>query len=600
MVAGGVLFTLVFFAAGVFVVNLLWFKPFFINHFFERVFIEYALENPELLTSTRVLKPLGLDFYHDDLADRSEEQALKQLEMTEASYAMLMSYDDDDLSEEQLLSKRVLAAFLEPQLALAEFYQHNYEIDQFFGFQNYWPSFMASQHFIENRAHAEDYIARLKKVSGAMQQLMDGMVARAEKGITPPTFVVDKVIGNVREFLEPSAQKNILYTSFVEKLEKAGIEDDELKFRVAAAIEGSVYETYRKLEQFLLEFRSRTNSDAGVWKFPNGEKFYDLVLWQQTTTRLSAAAIHERGLQEVARIQKEMLSILEGQGFDVGEGFASAMESFLEREDQYYPDTPEGREQILKRYRQIIDEVESQLDDWFDRRHQAEVEVKRIPEFREKSSAGAYYEGPSLDGTKPGTFYANLHDMKATPRYTMRTLAYHEAVPGHHLQVSIASELEGVPTFRRIVPFTAFAEGWALYAERLAFEMGLHQDPLDNLGRLQAELFRAVRLVVDTGIHRFKWTREEAIEYMKANTASADSDVVAEIERYIVLPGQACAYKVGMDFILDQRAKAQRELGDAFDIREFHNAVLENGDVPLSILGEQIDRYIARKKRGAA
>ncbi|MEO0811860.1 MAG: DUF885 domain-containing protein, partial [Myxococcota bacterium] len=335
-------------------------------------------------------------------------------------------------------------------------------------------------------------------------------------------------------------------------------------------------------------------TDDGVWKFPDGEKFYDLCLWQQTTTRTSADAIHKRGLEEVDRIQGEMLKILEEQGYEIEDGFAAAMEQLSADEKHYFEDSDAGREAILERYRALIEEIEGKLEPWFRRRHKATVEVKRVPEFREKTAPGAYYNGPSLDGEEPGRFYANLYDMKATPRWGMRTLAYHEAVPGHHLQVSVNAELEGVPTFRRILPFTAFSEGWALYAERLAWEMGLESDPLDNLGRLQAELFRAVRLVVDTGIHRFKWSREKSIEYMVANLGNAPSDAEAEIERYIVNPGQATAYKVGMDFILGLRDKAKSKLGDAFDIRDFHDAVLENGSVPLSILEAQIDAYIAR------
>lgn len=594
---GGILGVLVV-VVGVFVVNLIWFKPFFINHFFERVFLRFAIESPEILTSTRILKPIGLRFYHDDLADQSDEATLAQLMRLKENYETLQSYDDEGLSGQKLLSKRILNAFLEPQIALIEFRLHNYPINQLFGYQNTWPSFMVDQHWIENVDDAESYIARLDKVSIAFDQLMDGVELRASKGITPPTFVIDKVLLNVRSFIEAEPAKNTLYTSFVQKLDDADVQGntrDDLLTRVEAAIEDSVYGAYRKLDAFLVALRPRTTTDDGVWKLPDGDRYYDLVLWQNTTTRKSADEIHQHGLSEVDRIQQEMLTILEGEGYDTGEGFTSAMAALTADTSHYFADTTEGRAEILERYREIIREIDGKLEPWFDRKHQAEVEVKRVPEFREETAPGAYYQGPSLDGAEPGRFFANLYDVKATPRWGMGTLAYHEAVPGHHLQIAIRSELEGIPTFRKLIPFTAFAEGWALYAERLAWEMGLEEEPLDNLGRLQAELFRAVRLVVDTGIHRFKWTREKAMDYMKTNLGSADSDVEAEIERYIVNPGQATAYKVGMDFMLEQRAKAKNALGDQFDIREFHNAVLENGSVPLSILSSQIDAYIASK-----
>jgi len=219
-----------------------------------------------------------------------------------------------------------------------------------------------------------------------------------------------------------------------------------------------------------------------------------------------------------------------------------------------------------------------------------------VPEFKEKTSPGGYYEIPAMDGSRPGVFYANLYDIKATPKYGMRTLTYHQAIPGHHFQLAIQQQQEDLPFFRRLIPFSAYSEGWGLYAERLAWEMGYLEDPYDNIGRLQSELFRSVRLVVDTGIHAMRWTREEAVDYMLRNTGMAESDVVAEIERYFVMPGQATAYKVGMIKIMELREMAERELGDDFDIREFHNVVLTNGSVPLSILEELVRDYVAAKK----
>jgi len=271
----------------------------------------------------------------------------------------------------------------------------------------------------------------------------------------------------------------------------------------------------------------------------------------------------------------------------------------LANEDRFlYPDNDEGRAQILADYKAILDEVSAGLDDWFSLKPETGIDVQRIPEFKEKTAPGAYYNGPAMDGSRPGVFYANLYNIKATPKFNMRTLAYHEGVPGHHFQIALAQENKDLPLFRRMGPFTAYIEGWALYAERVAWEAGFETDPYDNLGRLQAELFRAVRLVVDTGIHYKRWTREQAIDYMYNNTGITDTDVIAEIERYIVMPGQACAYKVGMMEIMALRQRAEQVLGDDFDVREFHEVVLKNGAMPLAILGRVVDQWIASKQSG--
>ncbi len=300
------------------------------------------------------------------------------------------------------------------------------------------------------------------------------------------------------------------------------------------------------------------------------------------------------GLSEVARIQSEIMTILKGEGFDTSAGFSQAIETLAADPKFYYEDSDEGRAQILVDYQKILDEINAGLDDAFRIRPKAGMEVVRIPEFKEKTAPGAYYQQPAIDGSRPGRFFANLYDIKATPKYGMRTLAYHEAIPGHHFQVAVAMELEGMPFIRKMAPFTAYTEGWALYSEQVAWELGFQDDPFDNIGRLQAELFRGVRLVVDTGIHEKRWTREQAIEYMKLNTGMAETDVISEIERYIVMPGQATSYKVGMMKILALREKAKSALGEKFNLKDFHDVVLKNGPVPLDVLERLVDKYIAQ------
>lgn len=289
-----------------------------------------------------------------------------------------------------------------------------------------------------------------------------------------------------------------------------------------------------------------------------------------------------------------MLDILKNQNYvDTTKTLGELIQALNKEERFLYSNDETGRKEALEEYNRIIDEINNNLDDAFDIRPKADLEVRRVPEFKQEGSAGAYYNGPAMDGSRGGIFYVNLRDMNEIVKFGMNTLVYHEAIPGHHFQIAIQHEIEGVPIFRNILPFTAYTEGWALYAERLAWELGFYEDnPFGNLGRLQAEMFRAVRLVVDTGIHFKKWTREEAIDYMVENTGMTTSEVTTEIERYIVMPGQACAYKIGMIKILELREKAKNELGEDFDLREFHNVVLKNGAVPLDILEQIVDDYI--------
>jgi uncharacterized protein (DUF885 family) len=286
-----------------------------------------------------------------------------------------------------------------------------------------------------------------------------------------------------------------------------------------------------------------------------------------------------------------MRAILAAEGYPT-EDLGATLQA-LNREERFlYPDSDEGRMQILADYQTIIDEVDAGLGELFNVRPTVGVRVQRVPEFRQATAPGAYYDSPPFDGSKPGTFYANLRSVEEIPRFGMRTLAYHEAIPGHHFQIAIAQGLEGVPFFRRVIPFTAYVEGWALYAEKLAAESGFQEDPYDRLGYLTGQIFRAVRLVVDTGIHAERWTREEAIDYMLAATGMPGTDVVAEVERYIVNPGQACAYKVGQLEILALRERAREQLGADFDLAAFHDVVLTHGAVPLSILGRLVDEWI--------
>jgi len=576
-------------------------KPFLINNFFNRFALKIALDSPETLTSLHFLEGIGIRGHNAKLNDASPESTEEFFDFIESEYEVLKSYQDEDLSDSEKMSKRIAEYLFQFAAEARPFKYHNYPVNQLFGVQNGFPSFMESQHQVNDLRDAEDYVARLKQLPLKFSQTLRGIKIRTEEGIIPPKFVIERVVEEMTNFSGTKVEDNILYQSLKEKLDKLEDESAEDKQEILQqarlAIENDVYPAYEELTRYFTSLSDNADNRDGFWKLPRGEEAYRLALKLFTSTDYTPDYIHNVGLQEVARIQQEILQILSQEGFDTTEGFQASIKLLSEQERFYYEDNDAGRQQILADYQTIIDEIDNNLGDAFNIRPVAKVKVERIPLFKEKTSPGAYYNQPAVDGSRPGIFYANLYDIKATPKYSMRTLAYHEAIPGHHFQIAIAQELEDMPLFRKFAPFTAYVEGWALYAERVAWEQGFLADPYDNIGRLQAELFRAVRLVVDTGIHAKRWNREEAIDYMIANTGMAESDVVAEIERYIVMPGQACAYKVGMMKILELRAKAKESLGDKFNLASFHDVILKNGAVPLDILEELVDSYINENSR---
>lgn len=580
---------------GLLVAHTWYFKPLTIDLFFARTFLQVAVESPEMLSSIRILEPLGIKGHNARLDDESMAAGDRFLARMKAAAETLKAYEDDSLSEADRMSKRIAGGFLGKLLEAEKFRFHNYPVNQLFGVQSNFPSFMESTHQVHSVRDAEHYVARLAAVGTKFDQVLEGLRHRESLGILPPQFVVTKVLEEMRAFVATPAEEGLLMVALGEKMQAADLpeaEQQRIARQAREQVEQVVYPAYGRLIAYFEALDPKVEHNYGVWNLPDGEQYYNLAIQLMTTTDYSAEEIHRFGLAEVDRIQAEIIEILAGEGWDTSAGFTAAMQALSERPEFYYSDSDEGREAILADYQAMIDEISEGLEPYFDVRHESPVEVRRIPAFKEKTSPGAYYQRPAFDGSRPGVFYANLYDIKATPRYSMRTLAYHEAVPGHHFQLAIQQQQKDLPFFRRMLPIPAYSEGWALYAERLAWELGFQQDPYDNIGRLNDELFRAVRLVVDTGIHAMRWSREEAIDYMMRNTATAESEAVAEIERYFVMPGQALAYKLGMARILELRELAQAELGEDFDIRAFHNVVLTNGSLPLDLLEDLVRRHI--------
>lgn len=585
-------------------VNAIWFKPFSSRVFYERVFLEYGLESPELLTQLRMLESLGIRSHNAKLDDRSQQAGDAQQAKLRADLATLRQYDRNAMSEQEKLSYDMLDWFMTHSVEGEQWRYHAYPVNQLFGVQNSLPNFMVNSHPLHDLTDAEHYIARLDQFNRVFLQVVEDLQIRANKGVIPPRFVLEKVLAEMQGFTKGPVDQQLLYKHFAGKVDAIeGIDAETaaaLKQKVATAIETSVLPGYQHLTEYLQALLPQTTTDDGVWKLPNGDAYYAYMLKEHTTTDLTPAQIHQLGLDEVARIQQQMLTTLQAQGIS-GDHVPTMMKALGDDPRFLYPDTAEARLQILADYKTILADINNRLDGAFNIRPKAAMDVQRVPEFSEKTAPGAYYNAPAMDGSRPGVFYANLYNIKATPKFSMKTLAVHEGIPGHHFQIAIQQELQGLPTFRKILPFTVYAEGWALYTEQLMAERGLYQDdPFGDLGRLQDELFRAIRLVVDTGIHHHRWTREQAIAYMAGNSGMAASDVEAEIERYIVMPGQACAYKIGMLKIIELRSKAQTELGNKFKLTDFHDVVLKNGSMPIAILQRVVEQYISETKTKAS
>ncbi|MEP6603767.1 MAG: DUF885 family protein [Spartobacteria bacterium] len=596
---GGIL-GLIAIGLAIFLINLIWFRPWSLNLFYEKIFAETIFTEPELLSSLGLVEQFGFTSHNGKLSDESPAHQQKAIDRWKKDLRQLHEYPLDRQSPSQRLSTHVLEWFLQDQAEGEKWQWHNYPVNQLFGVQNQLPSFMANTHRLLARKDCDYYLMRLEAVPQKFDQLLEGLRVREQKQILPPRFVVEEVLKEMGDFVAKPPSENVLATSFKEraaKIDKLN-DNDRANFqaRVESAITNSVYPSYRKLIDYFNGVLPKATTDDGVWKLPDGDAFYAYALHTNTTTTLQPNEVHDLGLSEVARIEAEMRTILDANGF-TGQPVGEAMDKLAKDPRFLYPNDDKGRADALGEFKRLIDNAMAHCGDLFVTFPKAKIDIRRVEPFKEATAPGAYYQPGAMDGTRPGVFFANLRDMNEVPKWSMPTLAYHEGVPGHHWQLSIAQELTGVPQFRKVLPFTAYGEGWALYCEWLAKQARWYEnDPFGDLGRLRDELFRAVRLVVDTGIHAEHWTREQAIAYMREKTGLGEKEVKSEIERYIVMPGQACAYKIGMLKIQELRARAQQELGDKFDQREFHDTLLKNGGLPLEILEQQVNEYMQRKK----
>ncbi len=524
----------------------------------------------------------------DEVSDEAEVARHKLQQATAA--AMRGSYDPASLSSDDALSFELFNAQAAREESLFAYRHHNYLFNQMRGAQSQMPAFLINIHRVSNVGEAEAYVERIRGIGPVIDALTAQSAERAKLGIQPPKWVYAYVISDIENLLKPGNALIEDITAKVEKLDIAAAEKARLVGAAKSAWSTSAGPAYTRLLAEMKRQQPGAPTADGVWRLPDGKAYYEALLANYTTTDMTAAQIHDLGLAEVARIHGEMKTIMAKVGF---KGTLQQFFVHLRTSPQYFYTT---REAYLADVDAKVKAMEARLPAFFNTLPKAHLQVKAVEAFRERSAGKAFYQSPSPDGSRPGTYYVNLYDLRDMSKTELEALAYHEGIPGHHLQRAVQTELTGLPPFRRFGGFTAYTEGWGLYTEELAKDMGFYTDPYSDFGRLGMELWRACRLVVDTGIHDKRWSREQAIQYLKDNTPNPDGDIEKAIERYIVYPGQATAYLIGKLKIMELRGRAQAALGEKFDFRAFHDVVLESGPVPLDILERRVDNWIAAQK----
>ncbi|MFS1702687.1 DUF885 domain-containing protein [Alteromonas sp. AMM-1] len=577
-----------------------------LNAWFDAKYEEQLQFSPLMMTR------LGRKDLYDQIDDMSEQAQEKVLAWQAASVEELKSnFDYSKLDESAKISYDLWVYQYDVAKVMQPFSRRGYVLTQMNGAQSMLPTLLINYHKVEESSDMDAYISRLNGVGRAVEQLTTQVAINADEGVKAPYFAYEGVIDQSKKVISgqpfdaDSDTDSALFADAKKKiaaLQESGAIDEEQAAdyteQAKQALLNSVLPAYGKLITWFENDLPNIPRDAkGAWALPDGKAFYNAMLFMRTTTDLTADEIHNIGLSEVARLLAEMEKVKNEVGFDgTLSEFFTYIKSDVTDERFYYPNTDEGRQGYIDDTTVYLDNIKAKLPEFFGILPKADLVVKRVEPYREQAGAPQHYFPGSPDGSTPGTYYAHLLDMTSMPKNEMEAIAYHEGNPGHHMQISIAQELEGVPRFRTTSFFNSYVEGWALYAETVAKEMGGYQNPTSEFGRLVSEMWRAIRLVVDTGIHSKGWTEEQAIQYFRDNSPVSEGQILAEVRRYIVWPGQATSYKIGMLKILDLRAKAEAALGDKFDIRAFHDVILGNGAVPLNILERMVDDWIASQK----
>ena len=578
-----------------------------INTWFEEQYEEELAFSPIQQTF------LGVTENNDQIDDFSLEAQLEQLNWKRESVAeMRASFDYEQLNADTKISYDLWEYQLAAIEAASQFRINGYVFEQMNAIHSFFPQLLIAFHTVEDVDDMQAYVSRIKATEVALDQLITLSQEAAAAGVRPPRFAFESVIDSAGQIITGApftvgddsaiwadAQEKIATLREAETINQA--QADALADAARAALLDHWQPAYERLIAWQQEDIVNTSEiSQGVGALPDGEAYYNERLANQTTTDLTADEIHQIGLDEVARLKAEMEVIKNSVGFDGDlRAFFTMLRDSKDDQRHYYPDTDEGRQAYIDDAKAAIENIKAELATYFGILPKADLEVRRVEPFREQPGAAQHYFPGTPDGSRPGIYYAHLSDMTAMPKGELEVIAYHEGLPGHHMQIAIQQELESVPTFRTQAGFTAYSEGWGLYSELLAKEMeGTYTDPYSDFGRLGSEIWRAIRLVLDTGLHAKGWTEEQAVQYFLDNSAITEAQARSEVQRYMVLPGQATSYKIGMLKILELREKAEQALGDTFDIRGFHDAVLGGGAVPLSVLEAMVDQWIARVQMG--
>ena len=565
----------------------------------------FFYHNPELATTYGVSEVLVPRTAHRLMSRSLEGEAARRDEVG-GTLARVKAIDPASLSGNRPRVHATLTTLMEGALGPVQvvdfgtvidgfgFWYLPYTINQLSGPTVSIPNFLNNQQPVTNAEEAEAYLVRLAAVKGALDGALENVRDAVSKGAIPPDFVVDKSLAVVESFIAAPASENALYVSFIERLDAAGVDGaGNYAAQALNIVDEQVIPAYRAIADYLGEIRGSAPHDAGIWRVPNGEALYEAMIRHMTDSDRSPDEVHQTGLDEVARITAEMDEILRAEGY-TGGTVGERMQQLGAEERFLYPNNAEGREALLADARAQVAGIKEVMPDWFLNQPNHPVEVRPVPDFSQDSAPTGYYNPPARDGSRPGIYWLNVRDTALHPKFALPTLSYHEAIPGHHTHFATTIE-QDIPPIVQAIWSNSAGEGWALYAERLAAEMGMYEgDSFGDLGRLQAELHRAVRLVVDTGMHAKKWSRERAIEYMIDAEGVEESTAVSEVERYAVWPGQALGYKLGMLKILELRAEAQERLGDSFDIREFNDTVLHVASTPLPYIEATVREWIEK------
>ena len=566
------------------------------RQFFESIFQDSVIDSPEFQAS------LGYKSNYDKWDDITWQHSRKKAKqaITDLDY-LHKNIDYQKLDESTKISYRLMEKRLQRTIDNDNYIFHSYMITHRGGKHSRIPSFLINYHKVDEEQDIKDYIGRLRNVEPLMDDLIEQLRLRQDVRKIAPAFVFPQAIKTSENIIsgypfEETDTKNVIYNDFMKKLNALDISDaQKLRYQseVEAVLVTIVNYSYTKLIDFLKEQQKLADNNHGVWKYDDGAEYYQHTLDGYTTLGLTAEEIHEIGLSEVERIHGEIYQIMDQVSF---EGTLKEFFDFMREDDQfYYPEGPVGRQMYLDQVQVVVDTLANRIEELFYGLPSIPLQVKAVEAYREASAGIAFYQRGQADGSRPGTYYANLYRMRDMPIYKLENLAYHEAIPGHHMQISIQLEVEDMPSFRKYGGYSVFAEGWALYSETLPKEIGLYKDPYSDFGRLSGELWRACRLVVDTGVHHYKWTREEGIDYYMNNTANPEGDCIGMVERHIVWPGQAVSYKIGMIKVQELRAYAEQELGSKFSLQEFHDVVLKNGSVTMDILEDIVYAWVDSK-----